>query len=60
MNLIFFSFGSALLIVLLASVRQFIASAECPKTDLGIPMCYISLLIFTSLIILIKFNLITL
>ncbi|SFW60618.1 hypothetical protein [Cellulophaga fucicola] len=54
-NLIYFLFtGIAALIALVASVMQFISNAECPKTDLGIPMCYISLLIFTALIILKK------
>ncbi|WP_036155493.1 hypothetical protein [Maribacter forsetii] len=57
-NLIYFLFtGIAALIALVASVMQFIGNAECPKTDSGIPMCYISLLIFTSLIILKKIQL---
>ncbi|WP_405396259.1 hypothetical protein [Maribacter sp. Asnod2-G09] len=57
-NLIYFLFtGIAALIALVASVMQFIGNAECPKTDPGIPMCYISLLIFTSLIILKKIQL---
>jgi hypothetical protein len=51
-NLIYFLFtGLAALIALIASVMQFMGNAECPKTDSGIPMCYLSLLIFTTLII---------
>ncbi|CAM4102213.1 hypothetical protein [Zobellia nedashkovskayae] len=57
-NLIYFLFtGIAALIALVASIMQFIGNAECPKTDSGIPMCYISLLIFTSLIIFKKIQL---
>ena len=52
-NLIYFFFtGVAALIALIASFMQFLGNAECPKTDSGIPMCYLSLLIFTTLIIL--------
>lgn len=54
-NLIYFLFtGLAALIALVATVMQFMGNAECPKTDSGIPMCYLSLLIFTTLIILKK------
>ena len=57
-NLIYFLFtGLAALIALVASVMQFMGNAECPKTDSGIPMCYLSLLIFTTLIILKKLQL---
>ena len=57
-NLIYFLFtGIATLIALVASVMQFIGNAECPKSDSGIPMCYLSLLIFTSLITLKKIQL---
>ncbi|WP_027067611.1 hypothetical protein [Maribacter sp. Hel_I_7] len=57
-NLIYFLFtGIAALIALVASVMQFIGNAECPKSDSGIPMCYLSLLIFTSLITLKKIQL---
>ena len=57
-NLIYFLFtGIAALIALVASVMQFMGTAECPKSDSGIPMCYLSLLIFTSLIILKKIQL---
>lgn len=56
--LIYFLFtGIAALIALVASVMQFIGNAECPKSDSGIPMCYLSLLIFTSLITLKKIQL---
>lgn len=52
-NLIYFLFtGLATLIALVASVMQLMGNAECPKTNSGIPMCYLSLLIFTTLIIL--------
>ncbi|MEP2278601.1 hypothetical protein [Maribacter sp.] len=57
-NLIYFIFTAiAALIALVASIMQLVDKAECPKTDSGIPMCYISLLIFTSLIILKKIQL---
>ena len=52
-NLIYFLFtGVAALIALVASIMQFLGNTECPKTDSDIPMCYLSLLIFTTLIIL--------
>jgi len=35
-----------------ASVRQFIEMAQCPKTTEGIPYCYISLAMFTTIIVL--------
>ena len=57
-NLIYFLFtGLAAIIAIIASVLQFMGNAECPKTDTGIPMCYLSLLIFTILIILKKLEL---
>ncbi|WP_343329435.1 hypothetical protein [Polaribacter staleyi] len=44
--------GFAGAIALLASSMQFIGKAACPKTASGTPMCYHSLLIFSSLILL--------
>lgn len=57
-NFIYFLFtGLAALIALVASTMQLMGTAECPKTDSEIPMCYLSLLIFTILIILKKLQL---
>ncbi len=60
-NTVYFLFtGLAGSIALLASVMQFAGNAQCPKTGSGTPMCYYSLLLFSTLIILkifqIKFN----
>ena len=53
LNILYFIFtGIAWSIALLASIMQFLGKAECPKTNTGTPMCYYSLLIFSSLIIL--------
>lgn len=52
-NVLYFLFtGLAGSIALMASIMQFTGNAECPKTTSGTPMCYYSLLIFSSLIIL--------
>jgi len=52
-NVLYFLFtGFAGSIALFASVMQFLEKAECPKTVSGTPMCYYSLLLFSSLIIL--------
>jgi hypothetical protein len=52
-NVVYFLFtGLAGSIALVASIMQFTGNAECPKTASGIPMCYYSLLLFNSLIIL--------
>lgn len=52
-HVVYFVFtGLAALIAFFASIMQITGNAECPKTDSGIPMCYLSLLIFTTLIIL--------
>jgi len=57
-NIIYFIFtGLAALIALIASIMQLMGAAECPKTSTAIPMCYLSLLIFTLLIILKKTHL---
>jgi len=50
-NAIYFLFtGLAFTIALIASVMQLLGKVECPKTDSGTPMCYYSLVLFTSLI----------
>ena len=52
-NTLYFLFtGFAGSIALVASIMQFTGNTECPKTTTGTPMCYYSLLIFSSLIIL--------
>ncbi len=52
-NVLYFLFtGLAGNIALVASIMQFTGNAECPKTASGTPMCYYSLFLFTSLIIL--------
>ncbi len=50
-NKLYFLFtGLAFVIAIIASVMQFSGNGECPKTDGGIPMCYLSLLVFSLLI----------
>ncbi len=51
-RLYFFFTGLAFSIALIASIMQLIGSGKCPKLDNGIPMCYLSLLIFSKLILL--------
>ncbi len=52
-NVIYFLFtGIAFIIALVASIMQITGYGECPKTDNGTPMCYYSLLLFTSLVLL--------
>jgi hypothetical protein len=52
-NILYFIFtGLAGGIAVLASIMQFTGNAECPNTTSGTPMCYYSLLIFSSLIFL--------
>jgi len=52
-NSLYFLFtGLAGSIALVASIMQYLGNAECPKTSNGTPMCYYSLLLFSSLIIL--------
>ncbi|MEL0650839.1 hypothetical protein V6246_05355 [Algibacter sp. TI.3.09] len=52
-NVLYFLFtGLAGSIALIASIMQFLGYAECPKTASGTPMCYYSLLLFSSLIVL--------
>ena len=50
-NYIYFAFtGLAFIIALTASVMEITGLGECPKTAGGTPMCYYSLLLFSSLI----------
>lgn len=52
-NILYFLFtGLAGSIALVASIMQYTGHAECPKTPSGTPMCYYSLVLFSSLIIL--------
>jgi hypothetical protein len=52
-NVLYFIFtGLAGSIALVASIIQFTGNAECPKTASGTPMCYYSLVLFSTLIIL--------
>ena len=60
-NVLYFLFtGFAGSIALVASIMQFSGNGECPKTTSGTPMCYYSLLLFSSLIILKIYHLKTL
>ena len=50
-NRLYFVFtGLALTIAIVASFMQFTGNGECPKLDNGTPMCYLSFLIFSTLI----------
>ncbi len=52
-NGVYFAFtGLAFTIALIASIMEITGLGECPKTASGMPMCYYSLLLFTSLIVL--------
>lgn len=52
-NSIYFLFtGLAFLIAIVASVMQYRGLGECPKLNNGIPMCYLSFALFSTLIIL--------
>lgn len=52
-NSVYFIFtGLAWSIAIYGSIMEFLGVSKCPKTDTGIPMCYISLAIFTFLILL--------
>jgi len=44
--------GTAWLIALSGSVGQLMGWMECPKTASGIPMCFLSLALFSSLLLL--------
>lgn len=50
-NYIYFLFtGIAFVIALVASIMQFSGLGECPKTANRTPMCYYSLILFSTLI----------
>lgn len=50
-NILYFLFtGLAFIIASAASVMQFLGNGACPKTDEGMPMCYLSLMVFSLLI----------
>ncbi len=52
-NLLFFAgAGVAEAIALSGSAGQLMGWLECPKTESGTPMCYLSLGLFTSLLVL--------
>lgn len=51
-NLYFVFTGLALTIAIIASIMQVRGQGECPKLNNGTPMCYLSFLIFSVLIIL--------
>lgn len=52
-KLIYFLFtGFALTLATYATIGQLIDKVQCPKTESGIPMCYISLALFTCLFLL--------
>ncbi len=52
-NVVYFLFTVlAGTIALVASMMQFAGTAQCPKTASSTPMCYYSLLLFSSLTIL--------
>ncbi|QWX83481.1 hypothetical protein H0I23_13605 [Cellulophaga sp. HaHaR_3_176] len=52
-NILYFLFtGLAFVIAIIASVMQYLGHSECPKTDGGLPMCYLSFAIFSLLITL--------
>ncbi|WP_339840890.1 hypothetical protein [uncultured Maribacter sp.] len=44
--------GIALTIATYGTISQLIGITDCPKTSNGIPMCYISFLIFLTLVVL--------
>ncbi len=48
----FIGTGLALTIATYGSIFQYFGISECPKTGGGIPMCYISFMIFFSLVLL--------
>jgi hypothetical protein len=57
-KVLYFVFTSlALAIATYGTVGQLLGNVQCPKTTNGLPMCYISFVLFTSLIILKKIHL---
>ena len=52
-NSIYFLFtGAALALATYATVGQLFDKVQCPKTESGFPMCYISFVLFASLVLL--------
>jgi hypothetical protein len=51
-SIYFIGTGLAFSIALYGTIMQLLEIIQCPKTSSGIPMCFISLSIFTSLILL--------
>jgi hypothetical protein len=51
-NIYFAGTGIALTIATYGSISQLIGIADCPRTTNGMPMCYISFLIFLTLVVL--------
>jgi len=52
-RIVYFLFtGFALALATYASIGQLFGNLQCPKTGNGIPMCYISFVIFASLVLL--------
>lgn len=49
-KLFFLSAGIPFVIAMIGSGMQFLEKVECPKTDFGMPMCYISFLLFAAII----------
>ena len=51
-NSIYFAFtGLALSIATYGSIMQFFGAVECPKTGGGTPMCYLSFMLFATLVL---------
>jgi hypothetical protein len=52
-RIVYFLFtGFALALAIYASIGQLFGNLQCPKAESGIPMCYISFVIFASLVLL--------
>jgi|LGVF01.2.fsa_nt_gb hypothetical protein len=52
-KIIYFLFtGFALSLATYATIGQLLGEIQCPKTEGGLPMCYISFVIFASLVLL--------
>ncbi len=52
-KIIYFLFtGFALTLAIYASIGQLLVNLQCPKTEGGLPMCYISSVFFASLVLL--------
>ena len=56
-TLYFIFTGIAWAIAIFATILNFTGNGKCPQLDNGTPMCYISLIIFSLLIILKKLHL---